>query len=72
MHLNWASSQYRQSDGYGRFGTHMARALKRLGVCVHPMLAAHADMPDDLARWAGIDWSHLTITCAPPYFVMRC
>lgn len=69
--INWAGYTYRKNDGYGRYSAHMVRALRRAGAQVTPLLAAHADMPDDLARLAGLDWSRLTITCAPPYLLNR-
>lgn len=67
MRLNWVSYFFHPFDGYGRYARYMVQSLARLGVEVHPILLEQLDMPGWIQRMAGLDWSRLTITCAPPY-----
>lgn len=60
---------FKQHDGYGRYGTRMIRALLNLGVDVVPILRLQLHGPGWLVRQMGIDFSSLTITCMPPYYL---
>lgn len=69
MQLNWIGYQYRDWDGYGRYGNRMVQALLRAGVAVHPLLNEHCNMPSWMQEGLGIDWSRLTISCLPPFYL---
>lgn len=65
---NWINYRMIEEDGYGRFGVRMVRALTRAGVRVTPTLSqVVADLPGDLLRMTGIDFSRLTISLVPPH-----
>lgn len=68
MHINWMQYHFDAVDGYGRFGMYFIRALARAGVTVTPMLLQQVEqMPGWMQRMAGLEFSHITITCAPPH-----
>lgn len=71
MEVNWLAYNYRTWDGYGRYSTRLIAALERLGVGIHPGMAEQVNAPDWMhARW-GLDWSRLTISCLPPFYLQR-
>lgn len=49
-------------EGYGRFGIHMARALSRLGIGVHPLLTEQLKWDGFMQHLAGLDFSRLTVS----------
>lgn len=64
--INWFNYRMLRVDGYGRFGVNMVRALVRQGVQVVPGTTAILDeMPGDLLRLTGYDFSNATIMCMP-------
>lgn len=64
--INWFGYKMLPYDGYGRFSIHMIRALVRQGVDVMPGLTSiFDDMPGDLLRLSGFDFSKPTIQCMP-------
>ena len=69
MRLNWLAYNFDSYDGYGRYGLHYVRALVRLGVSVAPLMLSQLKLPSWMQRAAGLDFSHLTITCTPPYML---
>lgn len=65
---NWINYRMIEEDGYGRFGVRMVRALMRAGVRVTPSLSqVLTDLPGDLLRMTGLDFSRLTISLMPPH-----
>lgn len=67
MRLNWLNYKFIHEDGYGTYGRQFVRALARLGVDVRPAIKAALDMPGDLLRMAGFDFSCLTVALMPPH-----
>lgn len=67
MLLNVVAFNYHPYDGYGRYATHLVRALDRLGADVTPIVAQQLDLATWMQRMAGLDLSHLTLTCMPPF-----
>ena len=66
MRLNWFNYNFAPADGYGRFGMYFVRALARADVDVRPYPAEVARMSPELQALA-LDYSHLTISCIPPF-----
>lgn len=66
MQINWLGYQFRDHDGYGRFGTRIVAALMRAGVQVQPAISEGVDAPPLFHKLWGLDWDHLTISCLPP------
>ena len=69
MRVNWMSNSYPQGEGYGRYSAAMILALDRQGIDAFPVLRDHLTMPDWMRAKAGVDWTHLTIACMPPYYL---
>lgn len=68
MKLNFVG-YFPDFDGYGRFSSRMVRALQRAGVDTRAIHIGDLDRPAWLLEQLNIDWSRLTITCAPPYML---
>lgn len=64
---NWINYRMIAEDGYGRYGVRHVRALARAGVRVTPGLSQMLEMPGDLLRMTGLDFSRLTIALMPPH-----
>lgn len=72
LRLNWTGYQYRQHDGYGRYGRYMVRALLKLGIDVMPCLEEEINMPRWMQEMRGVRFDdRLTISCLPPYYVQK-
>lgn len=71
MQLNYLGSNFRETDGYGRYNNRLIQALERLGVSVTPFLHEAVNMPAWMQTQVGIQWDRLTISCLPPYFLNR-
>lgn len=72
MRLNFLFYNARNWDGYGRYSARLIQALERAHVTVFPHFEEACNAPRWMqARW-GIDWSNLTISCLPPYFLQKC
>lgn len=69
MHVNWMSNSYWQSEGYGRFSSRMAQAMMRQGVSVRPLLRGHLTMPLWMRDMEAVDFTSLTVFCAPPFYL---
>lgn len=67
LQLNWFNYKFVKQDGYGRYGMHLVRALARVGVSVYPGVVSQLEMPGDLLRMAGHDFSRLTVALMPPH-----
>lgn len=70
MKLNWLG-YWNQSDGYGRFNTRLIRALQRAGCDVRAVHISELDRPPWLLAQLRLDWSHLTLSCMPPFMLQR-
>lgn len=71
MQLNYLASNYRFTDGYGRWNTFLIQALERLGVTVHPQHTEMANAVGWVQERVGMDWDKLTISCLPPFYLNR-
>lgn len=69
MRINWLGYQFRDHDGYGRYGTRCIAALMRAGVAVQPAISEAVAAPAWLHRLWGLDWDDLTISCLPPAYL---
>lgn len=69
MNLNWLGYQFRDFDGFGRFGLRMIQALDRAGCEVSPWLSELANSPAWMWERLSVDWSALTISCLPPLYL---
>jgi glycosyltransferase involved in cell wall biosynthesis len=67
MRCQWFNYKYLKIDGYGRFGIRFVQALRRAGVEVKPWLIDMLDLPAELQRMAGLDFSRLSIFLMPPH-----
>jgi len=67
VRINWINHRFYPHDGYGRYGVNMVRALIRLGVDVRPYVDTVLDMPADLQRLMGLDFTRLTFSLMPPH-----
>lgn len=65
--INWLNYKFFTSDGYGRYGLNMVRALTRRGIDAYPGTIEMADYPGWLQRLAGLDYSNLTIQLMPAH-----
>lgn len=72
MRLNFLFYNARNWDGYGRYSARLIQALERAGVEVLPHFEEALNAPQWMQERWGIDWSNLTISCLPPYFVQKC
>lgn len=72
MKLNWLAYNYRFFDGYGRYSARLIQALERAHVTVFPHFEEACNAPRWMQERWGIDWSNLTISCIPPYFLQKC
>lgn len=67
MQINLIAYRYMSVDGYGRYATHMARALAKAGAKVLPLVASQLeDLPDDILSFTGFDPSQRSIFLLPP------
>ena len=71
MQLNLMGYQFRDFDGYGRFGGRLYQALQRQGCDVVPMVTEQAIAPAEIQRDWGLDWSRLTVAILPAYYGLR-
>jgi glycosyltransferase involved in cell wall biosynthesis len=71
VQLNYLASNYRFTDGYGRYNTFLIRALERLGVTVYPQHTEMANAAGWVQERLGMDWKRLTISCLPPFYLNR-
>ena len=69
MHINWLAYNYDYRDGYGRYATHLAKALLRQHVSLTPILREQLTLPVWMRQLQGIDIKRLTIAVMPPYFL---
>jgi len=67
VQINLIAYRYMSLDGYGRYATHMARALTKTGAKVIPLVASQLeDLPDDLLPLTGFDYHQRSIFLMPP------
>lgn len=71
MQLNYLGSNFRETDGYGRYNNRLMAALERLGVTVCPQHTEIANAGAWVQERLGIDWGRLTISCLPPFYLNR-
>lgn len=71
MQLNFLGSNFRETDGYGRYNNRLMAALEQMGVTVCPQHTEMANAVGWIQARAGLDWERLTISCLPPYFLNR-
>jgi glycosyltransferase involved in cell wall biosynthesis len=71
MRLNWLFYNVREHDGYGRYSVRMVRALQRAGVEITPHFAGAADAPGWMREMWGVDFSHPTVSCLPPFYLRK-
>jgi glycosyltransferase involved in cell wall biosynthesis len=67
MRCQWFNYKYLKIDGYGRFGIRFVQALHRAGVEVKPWLIDMLDLPAELQRMVGLDYSLLSVFLMPPH-----
>jgi len=67
MRLNLIGYGYSEFEGYGRFGSRLARALQGAGVTVNALLPGDIDRPAWMLEQTGVSWDDLTISLMPPY-----
>lgn len=68
--ISWVSYYY-EYDGYGRFSSRMVNALQKEGIDVIPFTMDERDMPYWMQCQKGLDFSNLTISMLPPYYVKK-
>lgn len=66
MKLNWIG-WYDPYEGYGRFSSHMVRALQGMQIAVQHLMPGDTGRPQWMLKQMGVDWDALTISCLPPY-----
>lgn len=71
MKLNFLFYNARNWDGYGRYSARLIQALESAHVEVFPHFEEALNAPQWMQEWWGIDWSNLTISCLPPYFLQK-
>lgn len=75
MQLNYLASNYRFTDGYGRWNTFLIQALERLGVTVCPQHTEMANavgwVQERLGMAPGGFPGRLTISCLPPFYLNK-
>lgn len=71
MRLNWLAYTYNENVGYGKYSSRMVAALRAQGVTVRPELVASATHPAWLLEERGMSWEYPTVTCGPPYHLLR-
>lgn len=71
MLLNWLGSNFRETDGYGRYNNRLMAALERLGVDVRPQHTEIANADGWVQERLGVSWGGLTISCLPPFYLNR-
>lgn len=71
VQLNWLGSNFRETDGYGRYNNRLMAALERLGVSVHPQHTEIANASPWVQDRLGVTWDGLTISCLPPFYLNR-
>lgn len=69
MRINWLAFNFDPHDGYGKYSSHLVRALNRIGVNVTPLISDQVRLPGWIQHLTGINYSHLTIACLPPYML---
>jgi len=69
MQIDWVAKSYTPYEGYGRYGTHMIRALRQCGAIVTPRLEEMARCPDWIKQEMGIVPGRFTISCLPPFYL---
>lgn len=69
MRINIIGYQYRPWDGYGRYATHLGKALIGLGHQVHMLLAEQCNAPSWMHEQWGIDWSAHAVSILPPFYL---
>lgn len=70
MKVNWFG-YFPQYDGYGRFSSRLATALRAEGVEVFGYHCGVWQMPQWMVDQQKIDWNHLSISCMPPYMLEK-
>lgn len=70
MQINWVAYRFIGNDGYGRYGTHLIRALRKLGVTVRPTVSQMLyDAPRDILSLTGLDFSDISVFLLPPVVI---
>lgn len=69
MRINIIGYQYRPWDGYGRYATHLGKALIGLGHQVRMLLAEQCNAPSWMHEQWGIDWSAHAVSILPPFYL---
>lgn len=71
MRLNYLASNFRETDGYGRYNNRLIAALRKLGVDVRPQHTEIANAPAAMQAELGLEWDALTVSCLPPFYLNR-
>lgn len=71
MRLNFLASNFRDTDGYGRYNNRLIAALRKLGVDVRPQHTEIANAPLAMQAELGLEWDALTVSCLPPFYLNR-
>lgn len=69
MRLNYLGSNFRETDGFGRWNNRLIAALRKLGVNVHPQHTEIANAPLAMQANLGLEWDALTVSCLPPFYL---
>lgn len=65
MQIDWVGKSFTEYEGYGRWGIHFIRALRRCGADVTPRLEEMARCPGWMKHELGIVPGRFTISCLP-------
>lgn len=71
MRLNFLGSNFRATDGYGRWNTRLLQALVALGVDVRPQHTEMANASGWVQERLEVSWDGLTISCLPPFYLNK-
>lgn len=71
LSLNYLGSNFRETDGYGRYNVRLMAALARLGVDVRPQHTEIANASPLVQDKLGVTWNGLTISCLPPFYLNK-